>query len=1076
MTWEYSEDNLIEKTAIGLFHDHLGWDTAIAFNKESFGEGSTLGRLNKKEVILKRIFLEKLKEFNPDLPEQAYNIAYEKLTEESITKSLAEINYDKYLLLRNGIPVDFINEDGEQIKSKILRVFDFETAENNNFLAVRQLWLQGKSNRERRPDIIGFVNGIPLLFIELKAAHRKLENAYNDNFTDYLDVIPKLFYYNAFVVLSNGLESRIGSITGRYQHFHEWKRISEEDEGIVALDRIIVGVCEKSRFLDLFENFILFDNSLGKVVKLIARNHQFIGVNKAIENIQHKEQLFGLGKISSEEKQKLGVFWHTQGSGKSYSMVFFCQKIHHKKTGSYTFLVVTDRNELDTQIYGTFRGIGAVPDIKAGSKDSLKANSGKHLKELLSSEHRYLFTLIHKFNFEEEITQRNNIIVISDEAHRTQGGNLAMNLRNALPNASFIGFTGTPLFKDDEITRRIFGDYVSRYDFKRSVADGATVPLYYENRGEYLGLKNPVINEQIRAVIDAESEDLDSDQRSRLEQLFAREYPILTARKRLDAIARDVVWHFCNRGYKGKGMFIALDKLTAVRMYDLIMHHWKNNVAQLEKEVARGKYGDQELLEKSRELQWIKETEICVVVSSEQNEIQKFQKWDLDIEPHREKMNTQDLETRFKDEDDPFRFVIVCAMWITGFDVPTLSTLYIDKPLKSHTLMQAIARANRISEGKNNGLIVDYIETYTALLDALAIYGTGGENSGNGEGEKEEPPVKPKEELVKQLEEALAATRTFLQEEVNYDLQELIKAEGLHKLAAMEKAVNAVYTNDETKRKFQILAREVFKKFKALQPDKVLNLYAPERNAIDVIYSAIEDNVESADVSEIMKKIQSVIDESIENMVAEPGHNEEKIIDLSGLNFALLEQYFLKTKNKNTVVQSLKDKIEKQLKYMIERNPLTVDYYKRYQEIIEEYNRGKDEVIIKETFRKLIELVNSYSEEEADTKREGLTDEQKAIFDILRYGKKLQEKEKNEIKKISIDLLEELKKEKLRVDQWADKSVTAAAVYNYVNKTLFEVLPYPTYQTDDVDSRTNLVYEHLKHQYYGGGVSIYGRY
>jgi type I restriction enzyme R subunit len=919
------------------------------------------------------------------------------------------------------------------------------------------------------------VNGIPLLFIELKAAHRKLENAYNDNFTDYKDVIPKLFHYNAFVLLSNGIESRIGSVTGKYQHFHEWKRITEEDQGIVALDRIIVGVCEKKRFLDLFENFILFDNSLGKAVKLIARNHQFIGVNKAIENIQHKEALYNLGKISLEEKQKLGVFWHTQGSGKSYSMVFFCQKIHHKFTGSYTFLIVTDRNELDTQIYGTFSGIGAVPQVKAGSKDSLKANSGKHLREMLSSEHRYLFTLIHKFNFEEEITKRDNIIVISDEAHRTQGGNLAMNLRNALPNASFIGFTGTPLFKDDEITKRIFGDYVSRYDFKRSVDDGATVLLYYENRGEYLGLKNPTINDEIRQLL--ENEELEADQRSRVDQLIAREYPILTAKKRLDAIAKDAVWHFCNRGYKGKGMFIALDKLTAVRMYDLIIHHWQLIIEQLEKELAKGKYGDQELLEKSRELQWIKETEICVVVSSEQNEIQKFQKWDLDIEPHREKMNKDDLEARFKEETDPFRFVIVCAMWITGFDVPTLSTLYIDKPLKSHTLMQAIARANRISEGKNNGLIVDYIETYTALLDALAIYGEGSGGTGaGGGGGKPEPPVKPKEELARQLEESLLATETFLQDEVRFDLQELINADGLHKLAAMEKAVNAVYTNDETKRKFQILAREVFKKYKANQPDKVLKQFTKRKNAIDVIYTAIEDNIQSADVADIMRKIQKVVDESIENMVSEPSHNESKIIDLSGLDFEMLEKYFMKTKNKNAAVQSLKDKIEKQLKQLVERNPLRVDYYKRYQEIIEAYNKGKDETVIKETFRKLIELVNAYSEEEADTKREGLTDEQKAIFDILRQGKKLEEKEKNEIKKISIALLNDLKKEKLRVEQWADKSLTAAAVFNYVNKTLFEVLPYPTYQTDDIDLKTNMVYEHLKHQYFGAGRSIYGQF
>jgi type I restriction enzyme R subunit len=650
-----------------------------------------------------------------------------------------------------------------------------------------------------------------------------------------------------------------------------------------------------------------------------------------------------------------------------------------------------------------------------------------------------------------------------------------MNLRNALPNASFIGFTGTPLFKDDEITKRIFGDYVSRYDFKRSVDDGATVPLYYENRGEYLGLKNPLINEQIRAVIDAESEDLDSDQRSRIEQLFAREYPILTSKKRLDAIAKDAVWHFCNRGYKGKAMFVALDKLTAVRMYDLIIHHWKLAVEQLENEVSRGKYGDQEILAKGRELQWIRETEICVVVSSEQNEIQKFQKWDLDIDPHREKMNSQNLESRFKEENDPFRFVIVCAMWITGFDVPTLSTLYLDKPLKSHTLMQAIARANRTSEGKNNGLIVDYIETYTALLDALAIYGSGSDEDA-ADSEKPETPVKPKEELVLQLEETLLETETFLQDEVNFDLQELVNADGLQKLAAMNKAVNAVYTNDETKGKFQVLAREVFKKYKALQPDKVLNFYAPRKNAIDVIYNAIEDNIESADVSSLMKKIQDVVDESIENMLAEPELNEGKVVDLSGLDFELLEQYFSKTQNKNAAVQSLKDKVEKQLKRMLERNPLTIDYYKRYQEIIEAYNKGKDEAVIKETFRKLIELVNSYSEEEADSKREGLTDEQKAIFDILRLGKKLDENEKKEIKKIAIEMLDDLKKEKLKAEQWADKSVTAAAVYNYVNRTLFNVLPYPTYQTDDIDLKTNQIYEHLKHQYLGGGVSIYGQY
>lgn len=1073
MTWEYSEDNLIEQTAIDLFYDQLGWDTAFAYNKETFGEGSDLGRLNHKEVVLKKWFLEKLKEFNPGLPENVYTQAYEKLTEESITKSLAEINFEKYRLLKNGIPVDYIDDRGEQVKNKTLKVIDFETAGNNHFLAVRQLWIQGKSNRERRPDIIGFVNGIPLLFIELKAAHRKLENAYNDNFTDYKDVIPKLFYYNGFVVLSNGIESRIGSITGKYQHFHEWKRITEDDEGIVALDRIILGVCQKERFLDLFENFILFDDSLGEPVKLIARNHQFIGVNKAIENIRRKDEDYRLGLITLEEKQKLGVFWHTQGSGKSYSMVFFGQKIHRKFGGSYTFLVVTDRNELDTQIYGTFGAVGAVPRLKAGSKDSLKATSAVHLKDMLGSEHRYIFTLIHKFNFDEEITRRQNIIVISDEAHRTQGGQLAMNLRNALPNASFIGFTGTPLFKDDELTKRIFGDYISRYDFKRSVDDGATVPLYYENRGEYLGLKNPALNDQIRAVLDSEGEDLDSDQRSRIQQLFAREYPVLTAKKRLNAIARDVVWHFCNRGYKGKGMFIALDKLSAVKMYDLIQKHWSQNIEELEKKIKKQDYGDQEWLAIRRELQWIRETEICVVVSPEQNEIQKFNNWGLDIEPHREKMNTQDLETRFKDENDPFRLVIVCAMWITGFDVPSLSTLYIDKPLKSHTLMQAIARANRINEGKNNGLIVDYIETYTALLDALAVYGAGG---GAGRAENPEAPVKPKEELIKQLEDSLLAVETFMADEIGFDLQDLITSEGLQKILAIDKAVNAVYTNDVTKQKFLILARDVFKKYRALQPDKTLKEYAPKKNAIDVIYTKIEGNIESADVSGLMSKIQAVVDESIENAVRDALTKPSEPIDLSGLDMELLEKYFLKAEHKKEAVHSLKRKIEYRLNQMTSRNPLTVDFYNRYQEIINDYNRGKDDDVIKDTFRRLVELVKSYSEEEVDTKREGLSDEQKAIFDILRSGKKLNKDEKNKVKEIAITLLDELKKGKLRVELWSEKAETTAAVFTHVSNTLFNELPEPTYKNEDIELKTSVVFEHLRQQYFGNGNSVYGPY
>lgn len=1065
MSYEYSEDNLIEQTASELFYERLDWDITLAYNNETFGEDSTLGRLNKKEVILKRDLLKKLKEFNPDLPETAYNKAFEILTEETSTKSLAEINRDKYVMLKDGIQVEYTNDRGKVV-TKRLKVFDFEDYENNYFHAVRQLWIEGKSRRMRRPDIVGFVNGIPLLFIELKAAHRKLEKAYNDNFTDYLDVIPKLFHTNAFVVLSNGIESRIGSITAKYQHFNEWKRITEDEQGVVDLDRIILGICEKSRFMDLFENFILFDDTFGTVIKLIAKNHQFIGVNKAFENIRDKDEKHKKGEITLEEKQKLGVFWHTQGSGKSYSMVFLSQKIHRKLTGSFTFLVVTDRNELDTQIYGTFSGVGAVPKIMAGANNTIKASSGENLKKLLGEEHRYIFTLIHKFNFDKVVTGRENIIVFSDEAHRTQGGVLALNMRNVLPNASFIGFTGTPLFKGDEQTKRIFGDYVSKYDFKRSVEDGATVPLYYENRGEYLDIKNPKINDEIRDLLD-QTEDLDSDQRMKLEQLFAKNYAVYVSHKRLNAIAKDVVQHFFNRGYKGKGMYIAIDKLTAVKMHDLICKHKEEFIKEKEKEI-RGLDDQQELLVQKRELQWIKETEICVVVSSEQNEIKKFGEAELDIEPHREKMNTRDLETEFKDENNKFRFVIVCAMWITGFDVPCLSTLYIDKPLKSHTLMQAIARANRISEGKNNGLIVDYIETYKALVSALAIYGSDGKEDKKTDDE----PLKKKEELLEELEEAIESVEKFLKDEVDYDISELIKSEKLNKILEIERGVNAVCTNDETKAKFMILARNVFTKYNAVMPDKEINRFSKRRNAINAIYSAIEDNVENADITAIAKKIQDIVDESIEikeNEIKDSG----KTIDLSYLNLDRLREKFLKTENKKTAVQILKNRVEMMLKKMVDENPLRVDFYRRYQEIIEEYNKGKDSLTIEEAFKNLENYIPLLSEEKARVISEGLNEEQAAIFDILRKPI-LTEKEKNKVKEIAIELLDRLKEDKLKIDQCFEKTETSAAIFNVVSNTLYEELPYPTYQNEDINEKTTLLYDHLRNQYFGGGKSVYG--
>lgn len=1059
MPYAYSEDNFIEKTAIGIFRE-MAWQTANVYQGEQFGMGGTLGRASEADVILRERFLTAVRKLNPDLPEAAYLAALEEISSDNAAKTLPDLNHEKYKQLKEGIPVDYLNEKGERVEGKRIRVFDFDRPEKNDFLAVQQMWIEGKSKRRKRPDIVGFVNGIPLVFIELKAHHRKLRVAYETNLSDYKNTIPRLFHCNAFILLSNGFESKIGSLTSKFEHFHDWKRIREDEEGVISLDTLLKGVCDKSRLLDLFEHFVLFDSSVGKMVKLIARNHQYIGVNKALDHFRLQLIRRASGEISKEEAQRLGVFWHTQGSGKSYSMVFLCQKIQRQFGGAYTFVLVTDRVELDKQIYGAFAGVGAVANKKA------RAGSGKELEALLKTDEKYVFTIINKFNFDGTVTERENIIVISDEAHRTQGGTLALNMRKALPNAAFIGFTGTPLFKDDELTRRIFGDYVSVYDFKRSVEDGATVPLYYENRGEKLRLDNPVINDEIRSAIEAA--DLDPDQEEKLKYLFAKDYPVLTAEKRLRSIARDVVEHFNNRGYKGKAMFVALDKLTAVRMFDLISEEQNLYLERRHKEIEKLS-DEQEYLTQMKAWQWSAETEIAVVVSHEQNEIEKFTAWGLDIEPHRLKMNERDLETDFKDDDHPFRLVIVCAMWLTGFDVKSLSTLYLDKPMKSHTLMQTIARANRVhDEWKNNGLIVDYIETYKALLEALAIYAIGGYKGGKPEAGEPEPPVKPIEELVGELQEAIAATEAFLRDELEYDLGVAIAAEGTWKIKAIQDGVNAVCLNDETRNKFGVLAREVFKKFKALFPKPEIYPFQPRRDAINAIYAVIHRNEEESDISAIVKQVQEVVDKSIEslNIAMEPVEGYGAKVDLSGLDFARIEKEFLKLgKDQPVAVQSLKDKIEEKLNRMLRDNPFRVDYYERYQRIIEEYNRGKEYGAIKEIFDKLVEYYGDLKEEEKRAIREDLDEEELAVLDMLSRDKKISDKEKAELKDIAKQLLERLKANEFRVVNWSDKEQTKSAVRVVIADYLHQHLPYPAFEDNDIAEKTNVLFDFFKQRY-----------
>lgn len=1062
MSREYSEDGLVQKTTIDYFKYNLDWNTAYAYNTEKLGVNGTFGRKTEKEVVLVKCLKPALKELNPNLPEQAYDNAIEKIVENNISKSLIDMNKEKYKMFRDGVKVEFKDKEGK-IREEKLQIFNFKEPSKNHFLAVRELWIQGNLYR-RRADVVGFVNGIPLLFIELKNVHKDIKSAYEQNLTDYRDTISEIFNFNAFVLLSNGIEGKVGAATSKYEYFGEWKRLEEEDEGSVDFETMLKGMCSKENFMDIFENFILFDDSSGKLAKIIARNHQFLGVNRAVESFKDAK---------ANKSNKLGVFWHTQGSGKSYSIVFFCQKILRKITGNHSFLIVTDRKELDEQIYNTFVGTEA---IKANY--NIWASSGEHLKTLLKENNRYVFTLIHKFNEKviEPFPNSEDVIVISDEAHRTQYGLLATNMRKALPEAKFLGFTGTPLLSGDELTKEYFGDYISVYDFDRAVKDGATVPLYYESRGEKLGIVDAELNSKIQDKID--EFDLSDDQEEKLRRALAKEYHVITSNERLDKIAKDIVNHYSTMWESGKAMLVCIDKVTCVRMYNLIDKYWKEKI-NAEEQLLKNCIDEQDEAEKRKHLNWLKETEYAVVVSEEQNEVSTFAKWGLDIKPHREKIKKgikrndqdkyRDLATDYKDPESQFRLAIVCAMWLTGFDVKSLSILYLDKVLKEHTLMQTIARANRVYEGKNNGLIVDYIGVLKNLREALSKYGKGG-----GEGGNTNPgtPAKTDDELINELSDVIKQTKKHLKS-LNYNLSELVKCEsGFTKIKLINDAKEAIYSSKEAKKKFEILAREVIEKYKACLYHEDIDKYAPEKNAIYIIYKKIQEVKLVDDITEVIRELHLVVDEAINTQqINEHSLDEYKKFDISNIDFDRLKEEFKKNPRKNTTVHDMQEQIEKRLEKMLKQNPTRMDYYERYQKIIEEYNNEKDRSTIEKTFEELLKFVKDLSKEEKRAAKEGLTEEYLVVFDLLEKPN-LSSRERETLKKISKELLEKLKLVISDIDNWREKTQSQSKVKKEIYDYLFTYLP-ESYEEYEIEEKKEIVYGHFFYNYRDSKNNIY---
>ena len=698
MTEDKIEQSLLDTLA------SMGWDIV---NGPTIGPDGTMERGYADVVLARRLDIA-LRRLNPELSSEQRDEVAKRVIRTSSADLLAD-NQDFHSLLTDGVNVEYRHGDGS-VRTAQARLFDFDNPANNDFVAINQLTvIQDKVNR--RPDVVLYVNGLPLVVIELKnAADSKasLTAAYNQIQT-YKQQISSLFRFNELCVISDGLDARVGTVTAPAERFMAWKTIEgeQQSEPIIELDIMTRGMLDKARLLDIIRNFIVFERDGDKSVKKVAAYHQYWAVNKALKRTVEASR--------PEGDHRAGVVWHTQGSGKSLSMMFYAGKlIAEPALGNPTIVVITDRNDLDGQLFDTF---SACQDLLRQAP--VRADSRENLRQLLKRESGgVIFTTIQKF-FPEDggdtfptLSERTNIIVMADEAHRSQYGlkariresdaqmvyGNAKYMRDALPHASYIGFTGTPIEFEDKSTKAVFGDYIDVYDVQRAVEDKATVPIYYESRLIDLGM-----DATTKQWLDREVDDLlEGEEMSRQDQLkaeYAQKEAIVGNSKRLEMVAKDIIEHFDERlsVIDGKGMIVTMSRQIAADLYDKIV------------EIKPEWHSDED-----------DKGAIKVIITGSASDDEKLQR-------HiRGKQRIQTVEKRIKDPASNLKLVIVCDMWLTGFDVPSMHTMYLDKPLKGHNLMQAIARVNRVYPGKEGGLVVDYLGVAAALRDALETYTQSG--------------------------------------------------------------------------------------------------------------------------------------------------------------------------------------------------------------------------------------------------------------------------------------------------------------------------------------------------------------
>ncbi|WP_033960406.1 type I restriction endonuclease subunit R [Psychroserpens jangbogonensis] len=1081
----FLNESHIEEADIQFFELILGYNHKDAWEKK------LIGRDSLKDVVLKDDLREALIRLNNDLPKHCIEFAIDELSKSRASLTPVIANKEVYELIKNGVPITYENQEGRE-ENGYVKVLDFDDEENNDFLVVSQLSIEYLQieNITRRPDLMLYVNGLPLVMIELKNATEKVKGGYDTNLRRYKRDIPQLFWFNMFVCISNGIQTRVGSFNAPWEHFFSWvkledtaisntqkSRIEVEKESELTDNRLSLklfgeGLCNKKNFLDYFENFVLYHKNK---VKIIAKNHQYLGVNNAIESLIDKE-----GK-----KGKLGVFWHTQGSGKSYSMIFFSQKIERKVTGNWSFLIVTDRTDLDSQIYRNFQETEVIIETKDQKENYYRPSSRNMLRDYLHSNRSFVFSLIHKFGIEKgktypQLTDRDNWIVIVDEAHRTQYKGYGENMRIALPNAQYIAFTGTPLLRS-ELTKDWFGPYVSEYNFAQSIEDGATVPLYYKKSVPRVEQVNEELVGDAAAIL--ENENLTEEQKKQLDREYSTLLQVVRREDRLQEIAKHIVQHYPYRldvendekqRKPMKAMVVCIDKFTAVRMYEFVQLAQKEEIKDLRKKIAREK--DVEIKERhKRAIAFMEETKMSAVVSqegSDKEEKEIFEKEGLNISPHRKLMDYPDedgrnIEDFFKDPNSPYRLVFVTAMWLTGFDAPAVSTLYLDKPLQNHTLMQAIARANRVIEGKKNGLVVDYFGVFRNLKKALADYAEGTKGKDQNDNE-DEFPVKEQEELLALLEQAILEAKVYCKE-LGADIDAILNLgeKGFKEVELFQEYANLILEKDEYKKQLDLFVNTIVGLYDSAKPEIYgFPLIKKARDVFEYLRKVVDRHVDQDEAIErTKKKLDELLDTSVlgkrdlEDQTHDYIIDTSTQIDLSKLDFSRLRAEFPEKKHKNIQFADLRELMEVKLKQMLAQNKTRGSFLVRFEKIIEDYNSGS--LSIEEAYEDLMKQAENMSEEQERAAKSGMTEEQQELFDLLKKENLTKKEEKN-VKLAATDLLVVLfdAKNKILIQEWHKEKATQEMVRQEIKKILNKDLPQ-SYDRNIFAEKTEIVFQHF---------------